>query len=122
MDQTGSRSPSPRQRKKAMTDEDVEAVARAVFYVHALPGWRSEWEDEDDAVRRDYIAIARAAIAADPGRKDYPCIQVRATTILRACGGWLATTPSDSPLKIGVVGETEEGAREALRIALLRWE
>lgn len=41
--------------------------------------------------------------------------------IERACGGWLARAPSDSPVRIAVTADTEAGAREALADALEEW-
>jgi hypothetical protein len=41
--------------------------------------------------------------------------------IERRVGGWLAVTDDDSPVRVGVVGTTEEEARERFREALARW-
>ncbi len=41
--------------------------------------------------------------------------------IERRCGGWLAVTDDDSPVRVGVVGDTEDEARERFRDALARW-
>lgn len=39
----------------------------------------------------------------------------------RACGGWIATSPPWSPVRIGVTAETEPDAAEAFRRALGFW-
>jgi hypothetical protein len=36
--------------------------------------------------------------------------------------GWLASTPTDYPLRFAVAGETEAVATETFQAALLRWE
>jgi hypothetical protein len=41
--------------------------------------------------------------------------------IERRTGGWLAVTEDGSPVQIGVVGDTEDEARERFREALARW-
>jgi hypothetical protein len=41
--------------------------------------------------------------------------------IERRNGGWLAVTEDDSPVRVGVVGDTETEARERFREALARW-
>ncbi len=41
--------------------------------------------------------------------------------IERRNGGWLAVTDDDSPVRIGVVGDTEAEARERFHEALARW-
>jgi hypothetical protein len=41
--------------------------------------------------------------------------------IERRNGGWLAVTDDDSPVRIGVVGDTEAEARERFHEALTRW-
>lgn len=41
--------------------------------------------------------------------------------IERRNGGWLAVTDDDSPVRVGVVGDTEAEARERFRAALARW-
>jgi hypothetical protein len=41
--------------------------------------------------------------------------------IERRSGGWLAVTDDDSPVRVGVVGDTEDEARERFREALVRW-
>lgn len=40
----------------------------------------------------------------------------------RACGGWIATTPPDSPLSIGVTAATEPDVRLAFRVSVERWK
>jgi hypothetical protein len=42
--------------------------------------------------------------------------------IKRACGGWLALSPTTSPLHYGVEGETREEALANLEIERQRWE
>lgn len=37
-------------------------------------------------------------------------------------GGWLATTPEEAELRIGVVGENEDVARALFRASLERWK
>jgi len=39
----------------------------------------------------------------------------------RACGGWLATSPPWSPVRIGVIAATQTDAAEAFRRALGFW-
>jgi hypothetical protein len=39
----------------------------------------------------------------------------------RRTGGWLAVTDDNSPIQVGVVGDTEAEARERFREALSRW-
>jgi hypothetical protein len=41
--------------------------------------------------------------------------------IERRNGGWLAVTDDDSPVRVGVIGDTEEEATERFREALARW-
>lgn len=41
--------------------------------------------------------------------------------IERRGGGWLAVTDDDSPVRVGVVGDTEAEVRERFREALARW-
>jgi hypothetical protein len=41
--------------------------------------------------------------------------------IERRGGGWLAVTEDDSPVRIGVVGDTEADARERFNEALAQW-
>ena len=41
--------------------------------------------------------------------------------IERRTGGWLAVTDDTSPVQVGVVGDTEDEARERFREALARW-
>jgi hypothetical protein len=36
--------------------------------------------------------------------------------------GWLATTPTEHPYRIGVVGRDEDDAREQFGIAFAGWE
>ncbi len=40
----------------------------------------------------------------------------------RRCGGWIAVSGPDAPLKIGVTADTEEGARAAFAKAVTEWE
>lgn len=40
----------------------------------------------------------------------------------RRCGGWLAVSLADAPLKIGVTADTEDQAREAFAQAVREWE
>lgn len=42
--------------------------------------------------------------------------------IERACGGWLALAPHESPVHIGVTADNEGAAREALAAALKEWD
>jgi hypothetical protein len=39
----------------------------------------------------------------------------------RACGGFLALSPQDAPVRIGVVGETAEEAQSNFAAAIARW-
>lgn len=41
--------------------------------------------------------------------------------IRRLSGGWLAVSPVDARLRIGVTAPTEEEARAAFRVELSRW-
>ena len=41
--------------------------------------------------------------------------------IQRTCGGWLAVSPNNSELQLGVTGETESETREAFARTLNRW-
>ena len=47
--------------------------------------------------------------------------QIRPNVVPRDCGGWLATAPKWSPLRIGVTAATEAEAREDFRTALEHW-
>jgi hypothetical protein len=42
--------------------------------------------------------------------------------ILCGARGWLAVSPPDYPYRIGVVGLTEDEARQRFSIALAEWE
>ena len=42
--------------------------------------------------------------------------------IERACGGWLARAPRESPVHIAVTADNEAAAREALASALKEWD
>jgi hypothetical protein len=46
---------------------------------------------------------------------------IRAVTMPRQCGGWLAVTPLGAPVRVGVSSSTEDGARAALSDALEKW-
>lgn len=46
---------------------------------------------------------------------------IRPITMARECGGWLAVTPPDAAIRIGVSAATENEARQALATALDRW-
>jgi hypothetical protein len=39
----------------------------------------------------------------------------------RSCGGWLAVSGEDEPIKIGVSASTEEDAVSSLERALVQW-
>jgi hypothetical protein len=39
----------------------------------------------------------------------------------RACGGWLAVSPEDAPIRIGVTSHSEEGAKTKFEGAYKRW-
>lgn len=41
--------------------------------------------------------------------------------IQRQCGGWLAISAHENPLKIGVTGETADQAADAFRVTSARW-
>jgi hypothetical protein len=41
--------------------------------------------------------------------------------IRRNCGGWLAVSPLEATLKIGVIAPTEDEARELFRKSVERW-
>lgn len=41
--------------------------------------------------------------------------------IERHCGGWLAVTPRNWPLAVGVQSDTREGAVAAFQTAMERW-
>lgn len=41
--------------------------------------------------------------------------------IKRHCGGWLAVAPSNSPLRIGVTGETEKDTILKYKLAAKKW-
>lgn len=40
----------------------------------------------------------------------------------RDCGGWLAVSPSHSPIKIGIAGTSEEDARVKYHESMAKWE
>lgn len=40
----------------------------------------------------------------------------------RSCGGWIAVSGPDAPLRIGVIADTEEEVRAAFDQAVSRWE
>jgi hypothetical protein len=39
----------------------------------------------------------------------------------RQCGGWLAVSPVEAPFRFGVVGSTEQEARDRFRQSLDKW-
>jgi len=47
--------------------------------------------------------------------------KIEPNVVQRECGGWLATAPKWSPLRIGVTAATETDVREAFRLALDHW-
>ena len=47
--------------------------------------------------------------------------QIKPILAERTCGGWLATAPKWSPLRIGVTAATEAEVKEAFRVALRQW-
>ena len=49
-------------------------------------------------------------------------MEVLPNLIKRRCGGWLAISPRNEGLKIGVLDETREKACEKYRASLLRWK
>ncbi len=42
--------------------------------------------------------------------------------LIKAEVGWLATTPTDHPYRVGVVGATEAEVRTRFRSAMAAWE
>lgn len=42
--------------------------------------------------------------------------------IERECGGWLALSPFDAQIRIGVTANTEEAARHEFARSIARWE
>lgn len=50
---------------------------------------------------------------------DYEVIKLVVTQ--RECGGWLATAPKWSPLRIGVTGDSEAEARNNFHRSLGEW-
>jgi hypothetical protein len=40
----------------------------------------------------------------------------------RRCGGWIAVSGRDAPLKIGVTANTEDEARAAFNRAVIEWD
>jgi len=42
--------------------------------------------------------------------------------IARRCGGWIALSGTENPIKIGVVGETETAALEKFRRSISAWQ
>jgi hypothetical protein len=45
----------------------------------------------------------------------------RPRLVERRCGGWLAISPKNEPLKIGVTAETEEGAARLFSSTFRAW-
>jgi hypothetical protein len=41
--------------------------------------------------------------------------------VRRECGGWLAVSPADEPVKIGVVAETEQDAIKKYEKKIVVW-
>jgi hypothetical protein len=46
----------------------------------------------------------------------------RPRLIARECGGWLAVSPPESPLKLAVIGDTEAAARAAFDVEAKAWD
>ena len=46
---------------------------------------------------------------------------IRPKVIRRACGGWLAATPNNAGISIGVTAATEVEARDNFGYVLARW-
>ena len=42
--------------------------------------------------------------------------------IVRRCGGWLALSGKENPIKIGVCGETQTAALEKFRRSISAWQ
>lgn len=53
--------------------------------------------------------------------RDSDGFSVRPEVSERACGGFLAVSPEEAPLRIGVEGDTAEDARAKFAFALARW-
>jgi hypothetical protein len=47
--------------------------------------------------------------------------EIKPQVIRRACGGWLAATPHNAGLSMGVTAPTEDEARETFGYVLARW-
>lgn len=47
-------------------------------------------------------------------------LEIEPRVIQRYCGGWLAVSHRDSPIKIGVTAQTEADARKKFAVALRR--
>lgn len=48
-------------------------------------------------------------------------VDILPTLKARKCGGWLATSPHGSDIRIGVTADSEEAARTKFRMALAQW-
>lgn len=47
--------------------------------------------------------------------------EIRPEMIRRVCGGWLAVSPKNARLRVGVTAATEDDARELFRQTIERW-
>ncbi len=47
---------------------------------------------------------------------------IRPRLIERACGGWLAISPADAGLRIGVTAQTEQEARDKFMEMFVEWK
>lgn len=54
--------------------------------------------------------------------QDRICGEIRPQLTERACGGWLAVTPADAAVCLGVTGPTENKARENFSRSFDRWK
>ncbi len=48
--------------------------------------------------------------------------QCEPIAIHRACGGWLVVAAPEAPIRMGVIGASEEAAREKYQESLEKWE
>jgi hypothetical protein len=52
---------------------------------------------------------------------DYTPMRIEPVLTLRECGGWLAAAPKWSPLRIGVIGNSEAETRDNFHRSLGEW-
>ena len=47
--------------------------------------------------------------------------QIEPDLLERHCGGWLAKSPGNCPIKIGITGHTKEDAKARYQLSIRKW-